>query len=494
MTEYITFDTDDVNMKEGNLTTVRNSIDNSLSGEEAMVSVCVRIWRDSRLEKLKRCIDSVLKYGQDVKFKLVLMNNGGSQAITDYFESIKYNDKMIIKITKNISAPHGGGILQRFVKTKYMVELFNDNIVTPNWLTNMLFCLESDPQIGIAFPMCTNTSCEQEPPFGDRTVEELIQLAKTYNCSDSSKWEERICCIPQGAVFRRAAFDLAGIYDKGYMHEYGDDDLSLRIRRAGYKLILCKDTVIIHDHDYSLEPATKYKVSQGEDGFKKKFYGLEPHLDFLNWVFPWIEKVEIKQQELYKILGIEVRAGTPILDIKNKAYMAGNKKFQCESFSTNAKYYEDLSSLCSRVCTDSDELRLSFLFKGNYDFIVIGKDINSFACPFDVLDFALNHVVDGYVLFSLKNMQDICALVHCLGGRNPAKIKGYQYITLEEVQDFLKVYPVKHIEIMREKARSFKEDVEYLCKQKVFKNLCQGDFESVKQQLSTFRYWILVQT
>ncbi len=492
MTEYIIYDTDDVNLKKGSLTEVRNSIDNSLSGEEAIVSVCVRIWRDSRLEKVKSCIESVLKYERDVKFKLVLMNNGGSQAVTDYFESIDYNDKTIIRITKNISAPHGGGIFQRFVKTKYMVELLNDNIVTPHWLSNMVKCLESDPKIGVACPLCTNCIPGQEPPFKGKSVDELLSLSETFNISDPSKWEELMLCVPQGAVFRRAVFDAVGIYDKGYMHQGADDDLSLRIRRAGYKQILCKDTFIIHDHDYNSEPADMSIARQGWDGYKEKFHGIDSYIDIYNSVRPCLGYAIYDKKEEFKILGIECRAGNPIIEIKNKAYAAGNRNIHCDAYTTEAKYYEDLNSICDNVYCDSNESRINSILKMSYDFIVIDKDINLFNRPFDVLDFVLTHARNGQIILKVKNMADIGILMRCLGGTRLDVLNGHHYIEYDNVISFIKQYKVNDIKIIRELNQSSKLVVDKLLSDSNIRNLVVGNVEEIKQNLETNRIWLLV--
>ena len=492
MTEYITFNTDDVVLKDGNLEVVRNSIDDSLSGEDAIVSVCVRIWRDSRLEKLKHCIDSVLKYERDVKFKLVLMNNGGSQAITDYFESIDYEDKVIIKITQNISAPHGGGIFKRFVKTKYMVELLNDNIVTPHWLSNMLHCLESDPKIGVACPMCTNCTSIQEPPFKDKSIAEMLSIAEQFNISDPSKWEELMCCIPQGAVYRRAVFDAVGIYDKGYIHEGADNDLSLRIRRGGYKQILCKDTFIIHDHNYDIELVTPLKAQHGRNGFYEKFHNIDSWYDIYNSVNPWLKSGKFKMQKAFRILGIECRTGNPMLEVKNKVHAIGNEDIICDAFTTEAKYYEDLLSVCDNVCCDSNENRVNTVFKGQYDFIVIGKELNNFDRPFDILDFALTHACGGQVLIKIKNMLDIGVLISCLGGKHPIRLSGMRYIELNEVVDFINGYKVKNIDIMREEVRSLKGITSRILAENGVEQLLAENSDSVKRKLETFMYWILI--
>ena len=72
--------------------------------------------------------------------------------------------------------------------------------------------------------------------------------AALFNKSNPAKWEEKIRLIPTAALYRREVFDTVGLYDAGFMHDFGDDDFTFRVRRAGYKLILCRDTFVHHDH------------------------------------------------------------------------------------------------------------------------------------------------------------------------------------------------------------------------------------------------------
>lgn len=491
MTEYITYNTDDVIVKTGSIDDVRASIDESKAGEENLVTVFVKVWRDSRLKKAKHCIESLLKYNRDVKFKLALVNNGGSQNVTDYFESIDYDDKQIIHITKNISACFSGGIAQRLTRTKYMVELLNDNIVTSHWLANMLMCLEKDPKIGMACPLCTNTPSRQEPPFKGKCVEELLKIAETYNKSDLSKWEERLVLIPQGAVIRRAVFDAAGIYDKGYLHEAADDDLALRIRRAGYKLILCKDTFIIHDHDYNSEKAAPKNLNLGFAGYKEKFKGIDIGIDIQNSIVEWIKDVDFKVKDRCDVLGIDCRCGTPILDIKNKYHQVGNKNIVCDAFTTNPLYYEDLQSICTNVYCDSDALRIGRYIKRRFDFIVIDKPLNEYNEPFELIDFAVCHA-KSYVLFKIKNFVDIGMLLKCLGGNNPARIRGFKYLDKSDIDECLEKYNYADVKVMRENSVTLQEKVKETLNKINLDGLYSADRDGLEMNLSTFRYWYLI--
>ena len=84
-------------------------------------------------------------------------------------------------------------------------------------------------------PASTNVSnYQQENLGGFNNSEEMQMKAALFNKSNPAKWEEKIRLIPTAALYRREVFDTVGLYDAGFMHDFGDDDFTFRVRRAGY--------------------------------------------------------------------------------------------------------------------------------------------------------------------------------------------------------------------------------------------------------------------
>ena len=47
----------------------------------------------NRLEKTKRCVESVIKYTADFNYELILIDNGSTDETTDYFQTVNYKNK-----------------------------------------------------------------------------------------------------------------------------------------------------------------------------------------------------------------------------------------------------------------------------------------------------------------------------------------------------------------------------------------------------------------
>ncbi len=149
----------------------------------------------------------------------------------------------------------------------YILLLNNDTIVTVNWLDQLLLCLNSDERIGAAGPLTNNASYYTAIQVPYRTLEELHQFAGEYNKTDRAKWEERIKLIGFCLLMKREVFEKVGPLDERFSPgNFEDEDYCLRIRLAGYKLMLCKDTFIQHfgSASFSGDPSAFFKPAAGK--------------------------------------------------------------------------------------------------------------------------------------------------------------------------------------------------------------------------------------
>lgn len=504
MVEKIYVNTDDVhitNEDRESVERVRKDIYNSLNGEEAEVAICIWMYTAKRLDKLNNCIDSLMKYTNHIKFKLVLANNGGGDEVEKYYENIDYPDKMIIDISKNIGSPHGASVITKYVKNKYIVELLNDCVVTYNWLDNMLHCIKSDDRIGMVVPMSTNVANMQIPDTGNldlSNVEEIQKFARYYNNSNPLKWEERIRLMPIVGLYKREALEMAGMADPGYLHEYADDDHCIRIRRAGYKLVLCGDTFVHHDHyEHSMPKNTtqieNHNVEMGRRGFMKKFNGLDPWFDFMNVVSPYISNIDIKDSKnQYKLLGIDVKCGTPILDMKNCYRRSGInlEKLNITSYIQDIKYYTDLVTVSDEVIHD-DIHNIKNHMQGEYDFIVLGNILNSYYNSLDILKRLINMLSEGgYLLVQLKNLNDISALSTILGEKRSVFEEKVENIYYNDVVYCANLHGISDIKLYTENyADSL--GIENIGKSMLKLGVVAEENKDVIEQWKVKNYWFL---
>lgn len=405
----------------GLLKTRKNRILASLGKNAEMISIVVQGY--NRVDKTKNCVESILKYTTGHDFELILVDNGSSDGTLEYYQSIEHPKKKIVHVTKNV-----GSVVpvMKYIDGRFVAYICNDTYVTKNWIENLLACLKSDDAIGMVVPLTSNGSNLQGIDLPFSTLDEMYEKAAVYNHSDPTKWHERLRLVVQMAVYKREALDVTGVLlDYGYYHDFADDDITFRMRRAGYKTILCKDTFVHHDHVRKALSAAEAEdfnksIAAGKRDFATKFYGLDAWTDVNNYeptLLSFVDPGKHDREAAIKVLGVDVLCGTPILELKNKLREKHLYQTELSAFSTDPKYWLDLKTICSgSVSVDRiDSIREHFN-QPVFDYVLIGKPINLYPAPDTLLQSVVSLLKPGaLLLLKLKNVVDFIAIFHKLG-------------------------------------------------------------------------------
>ena len=390
---------------------------------QSEVTIAISMYKD--LDKAKRCVESVLKYTKDIDFDLLICIDGPKDGLLDYCKTIDYEKTTIIYNTAN----RGGTVPWTFINfdmlSEFVVGVAGDLVVTENWLKNLLKCIKSDPTIGLVVPVSSNSSNLQEYRIGQfDNYDEMQRLAAAHNVSDPRKWEERARIVTLGTIYRKSAIYALGlpISDIGFAHNFSDDDIAFRLRRMGYKTIVAADTWIHHDHVRNAvtpEEAKKFykNIDLGKQDFRNKYFGIDAWADVINYVY-FKNEITDTSSETPQILGIDVKCGTPILDLKNRIRNFDKYDAECYAITSEAKYFIDLQSICGAdnvVCGDVLTCLDKFV-NGSMDYIFIDKPINSYSDPFEVITRCAGLLKnDGHIYVYLQNTYDITSYLDMLG-------------------------------------------------------------------------------
>lgn len=411
---------------------------------DGMPEVTIWIQAYNQLEKTKRCVESVLKHTKEINYELILVDNGSTEPeILEYFKSVEYEPKKIMRFTKNLESGYPLSKICIGDIAPFFVPIACDLVVTPNWLHNLLRCIKSDRKIGMVNPTSSNVSNQQSVDLRFSSYEEMEILAEQFNKSDPKKWEERTRLITLGTVYRKEALYAVGmpLLDIGFFHDFSDDDISYRIRHMGYKIILAKDTWIHHDHDYNLAYMKDYESNLmiGRNNFKEKHYGADA------WVLseiPWIDCINnlpICCESKAKILGVGVRSGEALLMLKN--YLRKNSIYNVmlEAYTEEIEYRVDLCSVCDgQVVTDASN-NLYRHFKGKlYDYILLERPVNEYADPIVLLDDMMSLLKEqGILMLRLTNTYNYIELLNLLGERHIYHEDILYHISYEQLSSLL---------------------------------------------------------
>ncbi len=370
----IIYDTDDIAPPDVTKSALENRAGAYAMYDRPGVPKCtIAVPAFNRLHKTKCCIECIEKHTKNIDYELLLIDNGSTDGTFEYFSSAELRNKRVIRITKNIGAGYAWRMARQNFTGKYLVIVSNDVYVTHNWLDNLLKCYESEPNIGYVAPVSSNVSSLQEEELEFSSFDEMQEAARAYNISDPSKWEERLRLISLIGVYSRPVLDIVGISDAAFPHDFIEDDFAARLRRSGYKLMLCRDTWVCHDHDFrNMEDkdaqAYRDSLSYGYTTYVHKYHGIDPWADFGNYeplLLTPLKHLQLPQGRL-RTLVIDPRCGTPVLELRNTLRQRGITDTESFSYTQDPKYLADLQAVSSARCGKLDEIAAQ-LTAGSFD-------------------------------------------------------------------------------------------------------------------------------
>lgn len=192
------------------------------------------------------CVDSIIKYTKH-PYELVLVQEGNDKKIKALLQS--YKAKYVQnKKPKGFAGAMNSGI-DMATGTHYCF-LNNDTVVTPGWLKEMMRAFD-DAKMGLVSPRYTEML-----PYKVNVKKERIHYV-----SDPVSLKGVCFVIPKKTI------DKVGKWDERFGLGGGDDnDMCMRIHKAGYKLSITPKSYIYHYGSASFREEFNH-----DDDYSKKF-------------------------------------------------------------------------------------------------------------------------------------------------------------------------------------------------------------------------------
>ncbi|MCF2940392.1 glycosyltransferase [Paenibacillus alkaliterrae] len=275
----------------------------------------------NKLAFTQECIESIRAYTEPGSYEIIVVDNASTDETADWLQ--QQHDLTVILNENNEGFPKGCNQGIAAAQGELIMLLNNDTVVTCNWLDNLKKCLFSKNQIGAVGPITNNASYYTAIHAPYQTKEGIQQFAQKHNVSNPAKWEERLKLIGFCLLIKREAVEEIGLLDERFgIGNFEDDDYSLRMRKAGYRLMLCRDTFIHHYGSASFNSDTdryRHVLQENERKFIEK-WGFSPILDTMiryELVSLMDEKGD-EAEDLFRVLDISCGCGGTLLQIKNK--------------------------------------------------------------------------------------------------------------------------------------------------------------------------------
>jgi GT2 family glycosyltransferase len=225
------------------------------------ITVIVVNWNNREL--LRECLFSLRRQTYR-NFHVIVVDNGSIDESLEMLDSEFGGFAYIITNSRNHGFCRAVNQAIRASKSDYVALLNNDAEADPVWLEAMVQAIERTDEVGMV--ACKILKYDQ-PNVIDK-VGHLIypdgqNRGRGTDQIDHGQFdEEEEALFPDGcaALYRRAVFQTAGMFDEDFF-AYGDDaELGLRARLAGWKAVYAPRAKAYHHHSQTLGAYSPEKI------------------------------------------------------------------------------------------------------------------------------------------------------------------------------------------------------------------------------------------
>lgn len=218
-------------------------------GAPAGTSVSVVVASYNALENTVRCIES-LRAAADERYpmQIVVVDNGSTDGSVEWLS--QQADLHLIRNPENYGAPRARNQAIPHCTGDWVAFLDNDVFVPNGWLERALYHGAVDPCVG-SIPLVANRASKfQQVPFdGGTSPQELDEWARNHYLGSPRQGIDADLFTSLAVLVRRDVLDRIGGFDERFSPwGFEDDDIALRIRLAGWRNRVAKDTFVYHAH------------------------------------------------------------------------------------------------------------------------------------------------------------------------------------------------------------------------------------------------------
>jgi GT2 family glycosyltransferase/Tfp pilus assembly protein PilF len=173
-------------------------------------------------------------------------------ASTDATASLDRHHPAVRVLRQPVNRGFAGGVNAgiRVARHETIVVLNNDTAAAPNLLQELHAGLETDARIGAVAPVSNHVKGPAQIPLGaqGRDAAARTAIAAALQASRPTRLQDVDTLAGLCLMVRRATLDQAGLFDERFGHgNFEDDDLCLRLRLLGYRLVIVRTAFLHHE-------------------------------------------------------------------------------------------------------------------------------------------------------------------------------------------------------------------------------------------------------
>lgn len=418
------------------LSIISQSKNNLIEQGISVPNISIIILSYNASSEMQLCLDSLRKFTYDISREIIVIDNASTDGVTDYLR--KQTDIKLVCNSKNIGFPAGcnQGIKLASPENDILL-LNNDTVITPNSIFWLRMGLYENDSIGGTGSISNRVGNYQQIAINYDFPSQYIDFAIKNNIPLEYPYENKLKLIGFAFLLKKSVLDNVGLLDEQFTPgNYEDDDLSFRIVKAGYKLLLCRNSFIYHFGSRSFSKdinAYNLLLQKNAEKFRKK-WGFDAHY-YCYERRNFISFIHNSSDSTLNILEIGCGMGATLGYIKNTYPNANIYGVELNSnIADIAKHY-----IPTIICGNIESMELPYE-ENFFDYIIFADVLEHLINPHIVLSKIKKYLKpSGCILASIPNIMHYSVILDLLKGNFTYQDSGIldkthlRFFTLNEI-------------------------------------------------------------
>lgn len=243
------------------------------------------------------CIKSIKKH-LAISHEIIVVDNGSRPEYgiqnTDISKILPTANSQLLTLEKNLGFGGGNNAGAKKASGEYLWFLNSDTLLVDNSIENLFQFLTQNDKVGIASPVLYNDpECKKKQPFFFAKFQTLNNLIIRSNRPKvnfgKNEFFETEVVVGASLIIRSDLFNKIGGFDEKIFMFFEDDDICLRAKKQGFKVIVhCKSKIVhLQGKSFSKNAVRKRQYYKSQTYFWTKHYGFWPTLimRILRWPY-----------------------------------------------------------------------------------------------------------------------------------------------------------------------------------------------------------------
>ncbi|MBM4063763.1 MAG: glycosyltransferase family 2 protein, partial [Planctomycetes bacterium] len=194
----------------------------------------------------RACLHSLFAMQGAAELEILLVDNGSSDGTP---ELAAVDPRVtVLRQGRNLGFPAGVNVGVRAAKHPLLLVLNNDTQAATNLLVELEQALDLDPRVAAAAPVSNDVKGRAQIAVGDAGRSDAGRSRIAAALAHGPRWQDAETLAGLCLLLRRDALDEVGLFDERFGHgNFEDDDLCLRLRLAGRRLLIARRAPLHHE-------------------------------------------------------------------------------------------------------------------------------------------------------------------------------------------------------------------------------------------------------